>query len=327
MKMLITGAAGFIGSQVAKAALERGDAVIGVDNLNPYYDPALKQARLDRLAVHRHFEFVEASVSDMAAMERLVTTHADIETVVHLAAQAGVAYSIENPLAYADANVTGQVVMFEAALRLPRLRHVVYASSSSVYGLNEDVPFRESDRTDRPASLYAATKRAGELIAHSYANVQGIASTGLRFFTVYGPWGRPDMAPWLFTRAILDGRPITVYNNGAMQRDFTFIDDIVAGVLGAVDRQPERAENRIFNLGNNRPVALMDFIATIERATGRKAEIQFAPMRKADVETTFANIDLATSELGFAPKTSIDEGMDRFVDWYRGYIALPLSLD
>ncbi len=321
--MLITGVAGFIGSHVARAALERGDAVIGVDNLNPYYDPALKRARLDRLQGYRDFEFVEASISDMERMERLVTTHADIETVVHLAAQAGVAYSIENPLAYADANVTGQVVMFEAARRLPRLRHVVYASSSSVYGLNEDVPFRESDRADRPASLYAATKRAGELIAHSYAHVHGIASSGLRFFTVYGPWGRPDMAPWLFTSAILDGRPISVFNHGRMQRDFTYIDDIVAGVLGAVDRTPEPGENRIFNLGNNQPVPLMDFIATIERATGRQAEIRFEPMRRADVEATFADIALSSETLGFQPGTSIDEGMARFVEWYRGYNARP----
>lgn len=321
--MLITGVAGFIGSHVARAALERGDAVIGVDNLNPYYDPALKQARLDRLAGFRHFEFVEASISDMAAMERLVTTHADIETVVHLAAQAGVAYSIENPLAYADANVTGQVVMFEAARRLPRLRHIVYASSSSVYGLNEDVPFRETDRVDHPASLYAATKRAGELIAHSYAHVHGVASSGLRFFTVYGPWGRPDMAPWLFTSAILEGRPITVFNHGEMQRDFTYIDDIVAGVLGAVDRTPAPGENRIFNLGNNQPVPLLDFIATIERATGREAEIRYAPMRKADVAATFADIELSAETLGFRPKTSIHEGMDRFVEWFRGYNAKP----
>jgi UDP-glucuronate 4-epimerase len=321
--MLITGVAGFIGSHVARAALERGDAVIGVDNLNPYYDPALKRARLDRLQGYRDFEFVEASISDMERMERLVTTHADIETLVHLAAQAGVAYSIENPLAYADANVTGQVVMFEAARRLPRLRHVVYASSSSVYGLNEDVPFREADRADRPASLYAATKRAGELIAHSYSHVHGIASSGLRFFTVYGPWGRPDMAPWLFTSAILDGRPISVFNHGRMQRDFTYIDDIVAGVLGAVDRPPEPGENRIFNLGNNRPVPLMDFIATIERATGRKAEIRFEPMRRADVEATFADITLSSETLGFQPQTSIDEGMTRFVEWFRGYNARP----
>jgi UDP-glucuronate 4-epimerase len=321
MKMLVTGVAGFIGSHVARAALQRGDTVIGVDNLNAYYDPALKQARLDRLQAEPRFDFIQASVSDMEAIERLVSTHADIETVVHLAAQAGVAYSIENPLAYADSNVTGQVVMFEAARRLPRLRHIVYASSSSVYGLNEDVPFRESDRTDRPASLYAATKRAGELIAHSYAHVHGVASTGLRFFTVYGPWGRPDMAAWLFTSAILDGRPISVFNNGAMQRDFTYIDDIVAGVLGAIDRTPAPGENRLFNLGNNRPVPLLDFIATIERATGRKAEIRFEPMRKADVPATFADIALSAETLGFEPKTSIDEGIDRFVEWYRGYNA------
>ncbi|MCX5495080.1 NAD-dependent epimerase/dehydratase family protein [Kaistia dalseonensis] len=323
MKTLVTGAAGFIGSEVALALLARGDTVIGLDNLNSYYDPALKRARLDRLAAHRHFEFVEASVSDMAAIERLISVHADIEVVVHLAAQAGVAYSIENPLAYVDANVTGQTVIFEAVRHLAKLRHIVYASSSSVYGLNEDIPFRETDRVDRPASLYAATKRAGELIAHSYAHVHGVASTGLRFFTVYGPWGRPDMAPWLFTGAILEGRPITVFNNGEMRRDFTYIDDIVAGTLGAIDRQPQPAEAKIFNLGNNKPVALMDFIASIEAAAGRKAEIVFAPMRKADVIETFADIEAADAAFGYNPQVRIDEGIARFVAWFRGYNARP----
>jgi UDP-glucuronate 4-epimerase len=324
MKLLVTGAAGFIGSHVAHALVSRGDTVIGVDNLNPYYDPALKQARLDRFVGHHHFDFVEASVADPIAMDRIITTHADIDVVVHLAAQAGVAYSIENPLAYAESNVMGQVVMFEAARRLPKLRHVVYASSSSVYGLNEDVPFRETDRVDRPASLYAATKRAGELIAHSYAHVQGVASTGLRFFTVYGPWGRPDMAPWLFTAAILEGRPITLFNHGEMQRDFTFIDDIVAGTLGAIDRMPERGEARLFNLGNNRPVSLRNFVSAIEAATGRTAQIELAPMRKADVERTCADIEASAAELGFRPEVTIEEGMRLFVEWYRGYNANPI---
>jgi UDP-glucuronate 4-epimerase len=317
--MLITGAAGFIGSHVALAALARGDSVVGLDNLNAYYDPELKRSRLDRLTGYKHFEFVEASVSDPGAIERLISTHADIEVVVHLAAQAGVAYSIENPLAYTDANITGQVVMFEAARHLARLKHIVYASSSSVYGLNEDVPFRETDRVDQPASLYAATKRAGELIAHSYAHVHGVASTGLRYFTVYGPWGRPDMAPWLFTSAILEGRPITVFNNGQMQRDFTFIDDIVAGTLGAIDRRPEPGEARIFNLGNNQPVPLSEFIAAIEAATKRKAEIVYAPMRKADVVRTFADIEAADAAFGYNPQIRIEEGVARFVEWYRGY--------
>lgn len=321
MKMLVTGAAGFIGSHVALAALARGDRVIGIDNLNAYYDPALKHARLDRLTAHRHFEFVEGSVSDIACLEALATTHADIDVIAHFAAQAGVAYSIENPLAYTDANVTGQVVIFEAARRLPKPRHVVYASSSSVYGLNEDVPFRETDRVDHPASLYAATKRAGELIAHSYAHVHGIASSGLRFFTVYGPWGRPDMAPWIFTSAILDGRPITVFNNGLMKRDFTYIDDVVAGTLGAIDRHPEAGEARIFNLGNHRSVPLLDFIAAIEAATHRTAELVFAPMRRADVVETFADIEASALALGYEPTTRIEEGMARFVEWFRGYNA------
>ncbi len=323
MKLLVTGAAGFIGYHVALALLARGDSVIGVDNLNSYYDPALKRARLGRLEVHHGFRFLEASVSDMEAMERLATTHADIDVVVHLAAQAGVGYSLENPLAYTDANVTGQVVMFEAARRLPKLRHVVYASSSSVYGLNEDVPFRETDRVDRPSSLYAATKRAGELIAHTYGHLHGIASSGLRFFTVYGPFGRPDMAPWLFTSAILEGRPITLYNGGAMKRDFTYIDDIVAGTLGAIDRKPEPAETRLFNLGNNCPVPLADFIAAIEKATGRVAEIRLGPPRLTDVAMTFADVEASGAAFGYRPTTDIETGMVRFVDWYRGYNGLP----
>ncbi len=323
MKLLVTGAAGFIGYHVTSALLARGDTVIGVDNLNAYYDPALKRARLDRLASGHGFRFVEASVSDMGAMERLATTHADIDVIVHLAAQAGVGYSLENPLAYTDANVTGQVVMFEAARRLPKLSHVVYASSSSVYGLNEDVPFRETDRVDRPSSLYAATKRAGELIAHTYAHLHGIASTGLRFFTVYGPFGRPDMAPWLFTSAILEGRPITLYNGGAMKRDFTYIDDIVQGTLGAIDLRPSSVEARLFNLGNNCPVPLDAFIAAIETATGRKAEILLGPARLTDVVETFADIAASAAAFGYQPTTDIETGMARFVDWYRGYNGIP----
>ncbi|SHF69032.1 UDP-glucuronate 4-epimerase [Kaistia soli DSM 19436] len=323
MKLLVTGAAGFIGYHVSEALLSRGDSVIGVDNLNAYYDPQLKHARLDRLKARHGFDFVEASVADMTAMERLATTHADIDVVVHLAAQAGVAYSLENPLAYTETNVTGQVVMFEAARRLPKLRHVVYASSSSVYGLNEELPFRETDAVDRPSSLYAATKRAGELIAHTYAHLHAIASTGLRFFTVYGPFGRPDMAPWLFTRAILEGQPITLFNGGAMKRDFTYIDDIVAGTLGAIDRMPAPAETRLFNLGNSDPVPLRAFIAAIEKATGRSAEIQLGPQRLTDVAETFADVSASAAAFGYRPTTDIETGMARFVDWYRGYNGTP----
>lgn len=319
MKMIVTGAAGFIGFHTASAALQRGDTVIGYDNLNAYYDPRLKAARLALLSAHPRFRFVEGDVADPDAMNALVAAEPDCTAIVHLAAQAGVAYSIENPLAYVQSNVAGQVVVFEAARRLAGLKQVVYASSSSVYGENETTPFRETDRVDQPVSLYAATKRAGELIARTYAHVHGIASTGLRFFTVYGPYGRPDMAPWLFTEAIMAGRPITLFNEGRMRRDFTFVDDVVAGTLAAVDRAPEPAETRIFNLGNNRPVELRTFVAAIERAVGRAATIVEAPMRAADVVETCADIETSAAELGYRPRTPLEEGIPRFVDWYRSW--------
>jgi len=321
MKAIVTGAAGFIGFHVAASLLGRGDTVLGVDNLNPYYAVGLKEARLARLEAQPGFSFARADISEEAAASAAFAMGADAEVIIHLAAQAGVRYSIENPIAYVETNVRGQVVVFEAARRLAKRPPVVYASSSSVYGGNAKTPFSEEDRVDDPVSVYAATKRAGELLARSYAHVHGIASTGLRFFTVYGPFGRPDMAPWLFTDAILKGEPISVFNHGNMARDFTFIDDIVAGVVAAVDRIIERPAQTapVYNLGNSRPVALMDFIAEIEKATGRKAVKQFRDMPAADVERTAADVSLASRDLNFSPKTPLDVGIPIFVDWFRGY--------
>lgn len=321
MKAVVTGVAGFIGYHVASRLLARGDHVVGVDNLNDYYSVPLKEARLVRLENQAGFRFARADVSREDDLSAALGDAADADVVIHLAAQAGVRYSIENPLAYVDANVRALVVVFEQALKMKTRPPVVYASSSSVYGGNTKVPFSETDRVDDPVSVYAATKRAGELIAHSYAHVHGLASTGLRFFTVYGPFGRPDMAPWLFADAILRGEPISVFNHGNMARDFTFIDDIAAGAVAAVDRiMAKPAETApVYNLGNSRPVALLDFIAEIEKATGREAIKRFKDMPAADVERTAADISLAARDLGFEPKTSLDVGIPVFVEWFRGY--------
>ena len=323
MSILVTGAAGFIGFHVAAALSARGETVIGIDNLNDYYDVSLKEARLAQLASKRGFSFERADIADRAAVEALRRRHPDIDRIVHLAAQAGVRYSLANPFAYTDANVTGQVVMLEAARRLSKLVHMVYASSSSVYGGNPKVPFAVTDPVDRPISLYAATKRAGELIAYNYSHLYRLPLTGLRFFTVYGPWGRPDMSAYLFTKAILAGEPIPVFNNGDMQRDFTYIDDIVAGVISALDRPPPTDDgelpHRLYNLGNHRSEPLMRFIEVIERACGRKAIIDFKPMQPGDVRATYADIEASREDLGFAPRTSIDEGIPRFVSWFRAY--------
>lgn len=318
MHVLVTGAAGFIGYHTARRYLERGDTVVGLDNLNSYYDVGLKKARLAALEQFDGFGFVEG---DIANPQDLTRAGGDkpFDLIVHLAAQAGVRYSVENPFAYVHSNVTGQVAIFEfaAARGLP----VVYASSSSVYGANEKAPFSESDRVDHPVSVYAATKRAGELLARAYAETRGIASTGLRFFTVYGRYGRPDMAPWLFTDAILRGKPIAVFNNGEMERDFTHVSDISAGVVAAGDRilDDPKAAAPVYNLGNNRPVKLMDFIAAIEAATGRKANMEFKPKPAGDVVRTYADIELAARDLGFRPSTRLQEGMADFVEWFRGY--------
>ena len=322
--VIVTGAAGFIGSHVAHALLDQGARVLGVDNMNAYYDPALKQARLDRLQARAEFAFYKRNVADKDAMFALADAHPDVEGVIHLAAQAGVRHSLEDPWAYVDANIHGQLTMMEACLRLPALRHLVYASSSSVYGGNTKLPFSVADRVDRPVSIYAATKRAAELFAASYAHLHRLPMTGLRFFTVYGPWGRPDMAAYIFTRAIFAGEPIQVFNSGAMRRDFTYIDDIVAGVLVALDRPPPdegpaSPPHRVYNLGNHRSEDLTRFISLIEDACGRKARRDHRDMQPGDVPATYADIEASQRDLGFAPTTSIEDGLPRFVAWYRGY--------
>jgi UDP-glucuronate 4-epimerase len=320
MPILLTGAAGFIGFHVAKALLDRGDRVLGIDNVNDYYDVRLKEARLDRLRIYPGFDFAKLDVADRDGILALVEGHRDLRSIIHLAAQAGVRYSLENPYAYVDANVMGTLVMFEAARRIDGLTGITYASSSSVYGANRQQPFGVDDRVDEPVSLYAATKRSCELLAHTYSHLYGLPATGLRFFTVYGPWGRPDMAAYLFTSAILAGRPIKVFNNGKMARDFTYIDDIVAGTIAAHDR-PSGGEvrHRIYNLGNHRPEKLLDFIAVIERVLGRTAQKQLLQLQPGDVPESFADITASRRDLGFDPKTTIEIGLARFVEWYKEY--------
>ena len=322
MAVLVTGSAGFIGFHVAAHLLDRGERVVGADNLNPYYDVALKHARLARLETRRGFQFHKIDIGDLAAVSALIESHPEIDTIIHLAAQAGVRYSLIDPLAYVDANVRGQVVLLEAARKLRTLRAFVYASTSSVYGANEKQPFSVEDRVDRPVSLYAASKRAGELIAESYRRVYGLSSVGLRFFTVYGPWGRPDMAAYLFTDAILAGRPIQVFNRGQMQRDFTFIDDVVSAVAAAASLRLTAGEHRLYNIGNSRPEKLLDFIAVLEQALGLEAKKEMRPMQPGDVPSTYADIGAARRDLGYDPKTPITEGLPRFVEWYREYLGL-----
>lgn len=324
MTLLITGSAGFIGYHVAARMLEAGERVIGLDSLNDYYDVALKRARLARLEAHAGFAFHQLDVADHDGLTALVDRYPDIDRIVHLAAQAGVRYSLSNPLVYVESNVRGQVVMLEAARRLDRLQTFIYASSSSVYGANVKQPFSVEDRADNPVSLYAATKRAGELITESYCRSFGMSAIGFRFFTVYGPWGRPDMALYLFANAILAGQPINVFNNGEMSRDFTYIDDTVSGIVAALGLEPGApGEHRVYNLGNNRPEKLLDFIATLERALGRTAEKKLMPMQIGDVVSTYADIEAARRDLGYEPKTPISEGIPRFVAWYRDYHKLP----
>ena len=318
--ILVTGAAGFIGAAVSQALLTRGARVIGVDNLSDYYDVRLKRARLDRLLAHQNFVFDCFDVSDGEAMQELAAGFPDITHVVHMAAQAGVRYSLVNPYAYISANVMGQVVMQELARALPRLQHFVYASSSSVYGANKKTPFAVGDAVDHPNSLYAATKRADELIGHTYAHLYGTPSTGLRFFTVYGPWGRPDMAPILFATAIAQGKPIKVFNHGEMWRDFTYIDDIVDGVLRAMERPPSvTPPHMVYNLGNHKSEKLTDFIAEIEKAMGRTAEKIMEPIQPGDVPSTYADIEASTRDLGFVPTTPISVGIPKFVAWFKGH--------
>ena len=317
--ILVTGAAGFIGMSVARALLDRGEDVLGLDNLNDYYDVGLKQARLRQLDGDR-FTFARLDISDREPMLALAKEFPGITGIVHLAAQAGVRYSLENPYAYVQANVMGQVVMMELARVLPALKHFVYASSSSVYGAGDTLPFSLDNNADRPSSHYAATKRMDELIGHTYAHLYGIPATGLRLFTVYGPWGRPDMAPILFAKAISAGDPIRVFNHGEMWRDFTYIDDITGGIIRALDKVPDTTPpHRLYNLGNSKSEKLTDFIATLEAALGKKAVMRMEPMQPGDVPATYADIGTARRELGFAPATPLAAGIPEFVDWFRDY--------
>ena len=323
LAILVTGVAGFIGAHVAAALLARGEQVIGVDNLNPYYDPALKRARLRQLEAQAGFTFALLDIADEEGMKVLAQRHAsEITEVVHLAAQAGVRWSLAHPFDYVRANLVGHMVILELCRHhLPKLRHLVYASSSSVYGANTKMPFAVEDRVDHPLSLYAATKRADELLSECYARLYGIPQTGLRLFTVYGPWGRPDMAMYIFTDAIVAGRPITLFNYGKMRRDFTYIDDIVAGVLAALDRPPttQQPPHRLYNLGNNRPVELEYLVRTLEQAIGRRAETRYDRLQPGDVVETCADIEASRRDLGFEPRVSIEEGVQRFVAWHRTY--------
>lgn len=327
-RVLVTGAAGFIGMHTAQRLLNRGDSVTGIDNLNDYYPVRLKHDRLAQLSGHPEFHFEPLAMEDRGGLERLFRERS-FDRVIHLAAQAGVRYSLTNPHVYADSNLTGFVNLLECC-RHQRVEHLTYASSSSVYGANRKVPFAVEDRVDHPVSLYAATKRANELMAHTYSHLFGLPTTGLRFFTVYGPWGRPDMAIWLFTEAILGGRPIDVFNFGRMRRDFTYIDDIVEGVIRTSDTLPvprpdagdstgssPTAPWRLYNIGNNQPVELLRLIEVLEETLGCRAEKRLLPMQPGDVEATWADIDDLQREVGFAPRTPIETGVQRFVDWYR----------
>ncbi|MCH8182981.1 MAG: NAD-dependent epimerase/dehydratase family protein [Proteobacteria bacterium] len=324
MPVLVTGAAGFIGYHVSEALLARGERVVGLDNLSPYYDVALKQARLERLEGHSGFRFIRADISDRQAFGDALAGAADIDRVVHLAAQAGVRYSLDHPFVYAETNVVGHLVILEYCRALKNLRHLVYASSSSVYGANSELPFSVEDRVDHPVSLYAATKRTNELMSHSYAHLYGLPQTGLRFFTVYGPWGRPDMAIYIFTKAILAGRPIHLFNGGDMRRDFTYIDDIVQGVLAALDKPPQGAPgkppHRLYNLGNSRVEPLTRVVELIEDLLGKKAAVINEPMQPGDVKETYADIAASERDLGFSPTTPLDVGLPKFVEWYRAHV-------
>ena len=335
MKVLITGSAGFIGSALALRLLERGDEVIGIDNLNDYYDVSLKQARLARTEKYPAYTDVRMSLEDREGVAQLFRTHRP-ERVVNMAAQAGVRYSIENPLAYVDTNLLGFANILEGC-RHNGVEHLVYASSSSVYGANTNMPFSVHDNVDHPVSLYAATKKANELMAHTYSHLYRIPVTGLRFFTVYGPWGRPDMAYFSFTRNILAGKPINVFNNGNHSRDFTYIDDIIEGVVRVLDRVPQpnpdwsgdhpdsassTAPYRLYNIGNNEPVELMHYIAVLEKCLGREAEKNMLPMQPGDVRATYADIDELVRDVGYRPATTVEDGLARFVAWYREFYGV-----
>ena len=332
MKILLTGAAGFIGMHVAQILLQRGDEVVGIDSLNDYYDPALKLARLEQLKPWPNFRFLKDDISDRMTMEDLFEK-GHFDAVINLAAQAGVRYSLKNPHAYVQSNIVGFANLLEGC-RHHGVKHFVYASSSSVYGANTKIPFSTHDPVNHPVSLYAASKKANELMAHTYSHLYGLPTTGLRYFTVYGPWGRPDMSPWLFTSAILENRTIDVFNHGDMMRDFTYIDDIADGTVKVLDRIPQgnpdfdhkhpdpatsHAPYRIYNIGNHTPVQLMDFIGTIEKALGQEAKKNFLPMQDGDVQATYADVDDLIRDTGFKPATTLEYGIGKWVEWYRGY--------
>ena len=333
-KVLVTGAAGFIGSHLCIRLLDRGDTVVGLDNLNDYYDVSLKEARLARFSNHENFQFVKMDLSDREGMKALFAEE-KFDKVVNLAAQAGVRYSIENPHAYIDSNIVGFTNILEGC-RHNNVKHLAYASSSSVYGANETMPFSVHDNVDHPLSLYAASKKANELMAHTYSHLYRLPTTGLRFFTVYGPWGRPDLALFLFTKAIIEGKAIDVFNNGKMRRDFTYIDDIVEGVIRVLDHtaeanadwdgmQPDPASSkapwRVYNIGNAAPIELMSYIGALEKSLGMKAQKNFLPMQAGDVPATSADVQALMDDVGFKPDTPIQEGIQNFVDWYRSYYS------
>ncbi len=331
MKILVTGAAGFIGMHVSTLLLDRGHEVLGIDNLNPYYSPSLKEARVAQLSSAPNFRFIKADIADDAELVKIFLEFKP-QRVINLAAQAGVRYSLQNPSAYIQSNLVGFANILECCRKF-HVEHLVYASSSSVYGLNSRMPFSVDDNVDHPTSLYAATKKSNELMAHTYSHLYDLPTTGLRYFTVYGPWGRPDMSPWLFTEAILTGKPINVFNNGKMRRDFTYIDDIAEGTVRVLDKIPERkdittlsdspsnspAPYKIYNIGNSHPVELMTFIETLEAALGYQAQKNFLPMQPGDVLATYANVDALQADIGFSPTTPLATGLKNFVEWYRTY--------
>ena len=335
MKILVTGSAGFIGSALTLKLLARGDTVVGIDNHNDYYDPAIKEARLDRFIDNTNYKHLRVELGDREAIEEVFSINKP-QRVVNLAAQAGVRYSIENPLAYIDSNIVGFAHILEGC-RHNHIEHLVYASSSSVYGANTKTPFSVHQNVDHPLSTYAASKKSNELMAHAYSNIYGLPTTGLRFFTVYGPWGRPDMALFLFTKAILAGEPIKVFNYGKHRRDFTYIDDIVEGIIRTLDNpatpslkwnsdKPDPATSnapwRIYNIGNNKPIELMNYIAALEKALGKKAEKELLPLQTGDVPETYANVDDLVEQFDYKPTTSVEEGINRFVSWYRDYFKV-----
>ncbi|MBL4740963.1 MAG: SDR family NAD(P)-dependent oxidoreductase [Sneathiella sp.] len=324
MTILVTGAAGFIGMHVCKALLDQGEMVVGVDNLNSYYDVDLKEKRLEQLKPYAAFTFIKIDISDNAEFNAVLAEHAGITRVVHLAAQAGVRHSISNPFDYARSNLDGFLTILEYCRNLDHLEHLVYASSSSVYGGNKELPYSVDQAVDQPISLYAATKKSNELMAHSYSHLYRLPTTGLRFFTVYGPWGRPDMAYWMFTDSLLQNKSIKIFNKGDMKRDFTYIDDIVSGVLKVLARPPEdkgveQSPYKIYNIGNNRSEPLMEMVAVLEKTLGVTAELELLPMQQGDVKETFAHIDPLINDVGYEPTTRLEDGLPKFVAWYKEY--------